>query len=54
MKKAVRAMVLCIVRSTPAYQAKKRMELSERLHRVFFMDALEGQLDVIVRRSTHE
>ena len=51
MKKAVRAIVLYVVRSTPSYQAKRRMELSERLHRVFFMDALEGQLDVIARRK---
>ena len=51
MKKAVRAMVLFVQRSTAAYQAKRRMELSERLHRVFYMDALEGQLDMIVRRK---
>ena len=51
MKKAVKAIVLYVVRSTPAYQAKKRMELSERLHRVFFMDALEGQLDILAKRK---
>ena len=51
MKEIVRGIVLYVVRSTPAYQAKRRMELSERLHRVFFMDALEGQLDVIARRK---
>ena len=51
MKKAVRAMVLFVLRSTPAYQAKRRMELSAKLHRVFYMDALEGQLDMIVRRK---
>ena len=51
MKKAVRAMVLFVLQSTPAYQARKREVLSERLHRVFYMDALEGQLDMIVRRK---
>ncbi len=49
MKKALRAIVLFVRRKTPAYQAKKRMELSVKLHRVFFMDSLEGSLDVLVR-----
>ena len=29
---------------------RKRVRLSVRLHRIFFMDALEGQLDVMARR----
>ena len=38
-----------VLRHNPIFYERKRVRLSNRLHRVFFMDSLEGSLDVIVR-----
>ena len=38
-----------IARRLPQARRIRRERLSYRLHRMFFMDALEGQLDVLVR-----
>lgn len=38
-----------VLRHSPVFCESKREKLSRRLHRVFFMDSLEGSLDVIVR-----
>ena len=37
-----------VFRHSPIFYERKRVKLSNRLHRVFFMDSLEGSLDVIV------
>ena len=46
MKKAVNAVFFCIFCNV---QAKRRKALSERLHRIFYMDAIDGSLDVATR-----
>lgn len=49
MRELVLAVVGYVFRHSPAYRERKRVMLSNRLHRVFFMDGLEGSLDVLVR-----
>lgn len=49
MRKLLRVMAGYVLRHSPVFYERKRMRLSHRLHRVFFMDSLEGSLDVIVR-----
>ncbi len=38
----------------PAFYMAKRKRLSARLHRVFYMDAIEATLDVAVRRINND
>lgn len=41
---------VCLLCGYEAVRCKRKRErLSRRLHRMFFMDALEGQLDCLVR-----
>ena len=49
MRELVMALAGYFLRNSPAYRERKRLRLSNRLHRVFFMDGLEGSLDVMVR-----
>ncbi|MBQ3347466.1 MAG: hypothetical protein IJG39_10300 [Synergistaceae bacterium] len=49
MMELVVAVAGYLLRHSPAFRERKRVRLSTRLRRVFFMDSLEGSLDVIVR-----
>ena len=49
MTRMMMAIVGYVFRHSPIFYERKRIRLSRRLHRVFFMDSLEGSLDVIVR-----
>ena len=49
MKKLLKAVTGYVFRHSPVFYESKRVKLSNRLHRVFFMDSLEGSLDVMVR-----
>ena len=49
MKKLLKAVAGYVVKHSPVFYERKRARLSNRLHRMFFMDSLEGSLDVIVR-----
>ena len=49
MRKLLFAVKGYVFRHSPIFYERKRVMLSQRLHRVFFMDSLEGSLDVIVR-----
>ena len=49
MRKLVLAIAGYVLRHSPVFYERKRVMLSNRLHRVFFMDSLEGSLDVMVR-----
>ena len=49
MKKLLMAVTGYVFRHSPVFYERKRGKLSNRLQRVFFMDSLEGSLDVMVR-----
>lgn len=53
MKKLLKVVLveLGLIENEPLFHERKRQALSHKLHWIFFQDALEGQLDCIVRSA---
>lgn len=49
MRKVIAVVMGFVLRHSPVFYERKRMNLSMRLHRVFDMDFIEGSLDCMVR-----